>query len=201
MKICDLVKHKYYTFFTETLRESENTFSYFQQNKPCFVHLLTSNYLLVLLLSVMLGCEHDDNQLINMGCICLLDFMAEYLSVVPNWRRRQLLILDELIQIFYDKSDLWFTPVYKHAFKEGKSNPPNINELMDEYMLIKEYYGVEMIELHIASLKQRKMEKSQFLRSLSQHAQYVNESKSKLPIYYVIKFLMVSYWYYGDKNF
>lgn len=51
--------------------------------------------------------------------------------------------------------------------KTPEENPQNLNDLMDEYMLIKEHYGVEMIEMHIKNLKQRKMEKSQFLRSLS----------------------------------
>jgi hypothetical protein len=97
MKVQDVIRHKYYTFYTEILRDSENTFSFFQKDKPYFSHLITSNYLLVLLLSIMLGFEHRDNQLINMALICLIDIVVEFFSVVPNWRRRQLLILDEVI--------------------------------------------------------------------------------------------------------
>jgi hypothetical protein len=72
---------------------------------------------------------------------------------------------------------------------------------MDEYMLIKEYYGVEVIEFHIISLKQKKMEKSQFLRSLAQHSSIITESKQRLPVFYMIKSFLVSYWIVGENNF
>lgn len=60
-KVSEIIKLKYYTFFTEILRNSENTYSFFQKDKPYFSHLITCNYLLVLLLSIMLGFEHRDN--------------------------------------------------------------------------------------------------------------------------------------------
>lgn len=108
MKIQDAIKRKYYIFFTEVLRDSENTFSYFQKDRPYFSHIITSNYLLILMLCLMLGFDHRDNQLINMAVICTLDVVVELFDLVPNWRRRQLLILDELIQIVYSKKDLWY---------------------------------------------------------------------------------------------
>jgi hypothetical protein len=96
-----------------------------------------------------------------MALICLIDIIVEFFNVVPNWRRRQLLILDEIIQIIHGNKELWSTAVYLKAFvQEKQTKETTINDLMDEYMLIKEYYGVEVIELHIISQKQRKMEKS-----------------------------------------
>lgn len=137
-----------------------------------------TNYMLLLMLAVKLGFEHRDNQLINMGLICIIDIIVEVLDLVPNWRRRQLLILDEIIQIIYGSKDLWHPSVFIRAFAEEKiGKEPTINELMDEYLLIKDYYGVEVIEQHIVSLKQRKLEKTQFLRSLSQHQQAISDSK------------------------
>lgn len=44
---------------------------------------------------------------------------------------------------------------------------------MDQYMLIKEYYGMEVIEMHIASHKQRNGDESQFLRSMQQHQEII----------------------------
>lgn len=40
-----------------------------------------------------------------------MDFLAEYLGIVPNWRRRQLLLLDELIHIRYGTEELWYDKV------------------------------------------------------------------------------------------
>lgn len=53
------------------------------------------------------------------------------------------------------------------------NNKFNVNDLIEEYVIIKEYYGIEVIEHHIASLKQKKLEKSQFLRSLAQHEKII----------------------------
>lgn len=36
LKVQDVIKLKYYTFFTETLRDSENTLSYFQKKRTYF---------------------------------------------------------------------------------------------------------------------------------------------------------------------
>jgi hypothetical protein len=68
-------------------------------------------------------------------------------------------------------------------------------------MLIKEYYGIEMIEMHVQSIKHRKKEKNQYLRSLAQHDHEIVESKSKLPPYYLLKILMLVYWFNGERNF
>lgn len=198
LKVQDIIKLKYYTFYTETLRDSENTLSYFQKKRTYFQHLVMTNYLLLLMLAIKLGFEHRDNQLINMGLICIIDIVVEVFELVPNWRRRQLLILDEVIQIIYGSKDLWHPQVYIKAFAQDKmGKEPTINDLMDENLLIKDHYGVEVIEQHIVSLKQRKLEKTQFLRSLAQHQQTISDSKQRLPAFYMVKFFLVAYWVMG----
>jgi len=176
-RVADIIKLKYYTFFTEVLRDSETTYSFFQKDKPYFSHLLTSNYLLVLMLSIMLGFEHRDNQLVNMALICVIDIVVELLDVVPNWRRRQLLILDEIIWIIYGNKELWYMQVYIQVFETDQPKEISMNDLMDEYLLIKQHYGVEVIEFHILALKQNKLNKSQYLRSLGQHAAIISDDK------------------------
>jgi len=137
-----------------------------------------------------------------MAIICLSDFVIEVFNIVPNWRRRMLLIFDEIITIRFNNNELWYAPVFVNAFDEGNKDKLDldINQLMDEYMLVKEYYGIEMIEIHIASLKQNKMERSQFLRSLKQHDEIIRKSKKKLPYFYGLKIIAIIYWIFARDN-
>jgi len=57
-----------------------------------------------------------------MGMICLYDIIMELFDLVPNWRRRQFLILDEIINIVYGNNDLWHEEFYNIAFSKEKLN-------------------------------------------------------------------------------
>jgi len=65
-----------------------------------------------------------------MGFICLLDVGLEYLGLIPNWRRRQFLMLDEFIRLIYSKQELWYSQVTDFAFKpEFMQNEMTVDDL------------------------------------------------------------------------
>lgn len=41
-----------------------------------------------------------------------MDFVAEFLGLIPSWKRRQLLVLDEVLQFVYGNNELWYDKVY-----------------------------------------------------------------------------------------
>lgn len=85
----------------------------------------------------MLGYEHGDNQLINTALICMIDIFVEMFDIVPNWRRRQLLLLDEILNIIYPQEELWHEEVLEKSFKSKDIDKvPTVEELMDEISLI-----------------------------------------------------------------
>ena len=86
--VSEIIRQKYYEFYTEKLLESENTFSFFNWNNPIHNHIIAINYLLVLLLSIQLGTKNYDYQLINLAFIGLFDIFVELFDLAPNWRRR-----------------------------------------------------------------------------------------------------------------
>ena len=57
-------------------------------------------------------------QLLNMTFVCFFDLVVEaFLSdIFPNWKRRQLLLLDDFLRFMYGQSELWNHEVYLNAF-------------------------------------------------------------------------------------
>jgi len=64
-------------------------------------------------------------QLLNMTFVCFFDVIVEaFLSdLFPNWKRRQLLILDDFLRFIYGNSELWNSQVYLSAFVSKYSIP------------------------------------------------------------------------------
>lgn len=79
LKVLDMIRLKYYTFFTETLRDSEKT-DFFSRGYPFYVQLFNIKYITTVLLCLVLGLEQDDNNLINVSLICLFDLASELLG-------------------------------------------------------------------------------------------------------------------------
>jgi hypothetical protein len=48
----DIIKEKYFEFYTETLRDSEEAYSFFDYSFPWYAHIINSNYILILLISI-----------------------------------------------------------------------------------------------------------------------------------------------------
>jgi hypothetical protein len=51
-KVSDIMKLRYYSLFTDILRDSESTFSFFNWHNPVYTHIIAINYVLFLLVSV-----------------------------------------------------------------------------------------------------------------------------------------------------
>lgn len=105
-KVADVIKKMYYEFYTETLRDSENTKSFVDSSSSIMHNIISVNYVICLLLFIFNGME--DYQLRNMGFICLLDLGLEFLGLIPKWRRRQFLLLDCFIRQIYSQQELWY---------------------------------------------------------------------------------------------
>lgn len=128
-----------------------------------------------------------------MAIICLFDVTAELFNVVPNWRRRQFLILDELIKIVYGQADLWYKEVAK-AMQDQYSEDTNDEKVYNEILLIREHYGPEMIDVH------SKIIKKGTTRPLSQNQKIISSDKKIIFIYYLAKILLFLNWRYGKEN-
>lgn len=66
---------------------------------------------------LIIGLANDDRNILNAVTLILGEFFFEYLLDLPNWKRRQFLLLDEVLRIFYTTSELWHEKVYKEIFK------------------------------------------------------------------------------------
>ena len=97
---------------------------------------------------------------------------------------------------------MWHTEVYKTCIgkQDSKKEAFTTDEIYEEWMLVKEHYGQEVIENHITLHKIRKLDTNQPLRSLSQTEKIIKEAKSKINTFYLIKFLLILYWYFGSMN-
>ena len=87
-------------------------------NNPFFLYMFSANYILMLILVLQWGLQEDDNQIINMVIICFFDVIIDGFRIFPNWNRRQLLLVDEFLRIFYGEPDLWHIEIYQYAFRQ-----------------------------------------------------------------------------------
>jgi len=158
----------------------------------------------MLLIGLMLGSEHQDHKLVNAVLICLFDVLMELFDIVPNWRRRQFLLLDGFVKLIYGESELWYDEVRKTAFTREKLQKKEnvLEDIYEEFMMVREYYGSEVIELHLNPLRirQRQQDKNQFLRLLVQQKKCINVDKAKLGYYYIFKMCLVLYWLFGSQS-
>ena len=86
-------------------------------NNPFFLYMFSANYLLMLTLIMQWAIEEEDNQVINTVIICLFDVIVDGFNIFPSWNRRQMLLIDEFLRIFYGEADLWHVEIYQYAFR------------------------------------------------------------------------------------
>ena len=79
--------------------------------------MFSANYLLMLTLIMQWAIEEEDNQVINTVIICLFDVIVDGFNIFPSWNRRQMLLIDEFLRIFYGEADLWHVEIYQYAFR------------------------------------------------------------------------------------
>ena len=125
-----------------------------------------------------------------MAMVCLLDIVVEAFDLAPNWKRRQLIVLDSILRMIYGHSGLWYDEVYKKAFKkENIKEEVSSEELYEEYLLIIEKYkNTNLYQL----LKNNKEQ-----RSLAQHELSIQRCRHILPYFYGSKIFLILFWWFG----
>ena len=56
---------------------------------------------------ILFANDQNDVQLLNMAIICVFDIITELFDIFPDWKRRQLLCLDELLRVIYENNELY----------------------------------------------------------------------------------------------
>lgn len=111
-------------------------------NNPLLLYMFSANYLLLLILILQWAFEVQDNQVVNMVVICFYDVIIDGFQIFPNWHRRQMLLIDEILRIFYDEADLWHIEIYQHAIRpEHMKRKATLPFYVCELLMIEKYYG------------------------------------------------------------
>ena len=78
-----------------------------------------------------------------MVIICFFDVVTDGFAIFPSWNRRQLLLIDEFLRIFYGESDLWHNEIYQYAFRrqENFKRKVQLPLFISELKMIEKYYG------------------------------------------------------------
>jgi len=63
------------------------------------------------------GISNNDKSLLNAITLILVESYFENNHDLPCWKRRQYLLVDEVLRIFYTTSELWHKKVYNEIFK------------------------------------------------------------------------------------
>ena len=111
-------------------------------NNPLLLYIISANFLLMLMLILNWAFEESDNQIINMVIICFFDVIVDGFQIFPNWQRRQMLLIDEILRIFYGEADLWHIEIYQQAFRqENFKRKTALPIYISELKMIEKYYG------------------------------------------------------------
>ena len=138
----------YYKFFTDKMQDSELNYTFVSTSSSLLHYLAISIYVTIIGISFELGHKKNDYQLFNMAAVCSIDIINEIFDLAPNWRRRYLLTIDSLLQIWFsigDKGDLWPQDPDFHEKVFGKdkmkTEPVTFAEVQKEMQFIRGYYG------------------------------------------------------------
>lgn len=78
-----------------------------------------------------------------MAIICVFDIVTEIFDIFPDWKRRQLLCLDELLRVIYENSELWHIELFKYAFHKDRNHKKiNASIYLKELALTEKNYGL-----------------------------------------------------------
>ena len=79
--------------------------------------LLDNLTILCIYFMLIIGLSNNDKNTLNAMTLILVEFIFEFFLYLPNWKRRQFLLLDEILRIFYTTSELWHEKAYHEIFK------------------------------------------------------------------------------------
>lgn len=156
MKPSELIKHKYFIFFNGILELQPETFKCFRFQQGFNYYWMVFNYIVLMFVSLRQGLKTEENNLINMACICSIDLLNECLGFFPNWRMRNILLIDDLITIAFDTNEIWIMEVYDFSFSETREHKNSSDDFMEEYLRVMETYGLDVTSqsLKTSNIKQ-----------------------------------------------
>ena len=117
--------------------------------------------------------EMKETELVNAAIICIYDSLVEMFRIFPSWRRRQLLLFDEFLRIFYGEQDLWPLELYQFSFQPDKfKKKVQLHVFVSELKLIGKCYGnstyvSESLAHDRQILKEARVQKKKFVEGRS----------------------------------